>query len=63
MIDPLHGDGYQFWSGIGGAVLIPLVYRAASWLSPPRCSELGCHRIARRKHPLHGDPVCERHLP
>lgn len=61
MIDPLHGDGYAFWSGIGGAALVPIVYRASQWVWPTRCAEFGCYRRARLRHPMHGYPACPRH--
>lgn len=63
MLDPLHGDGYQFWSGIGSALVMPLAVAAAVWLWPTRCSYLNCRRRATTLHPQHGNPVCVRHLP
>lgn len=60
--DPLHGDGYQFWSGIGAALVVPLGVGALVWLWPTRCQEIGCYRRARKRHALHGQPVCEKHL-
>lgn len=63
MLDPLHGDGYQLWSGIGGALLVPVAWKTLEWLLPTRCAELNCRSRAVRRHPQHGDPVCEKHLP
>jgi len=63
MLDPLHGDGYQLWSGIGGAVLIPVIFSGIQYVMPTRCSELHCRRRATKVHPLHGQPVCQHHLP
>lgn len=62
MLDPLHGDGYQFWSGIGGAMVMPLVYSAAVWAWPTRCAQLGCFRRARAVTSA-GVPFCRGHLP
>jgi hypothetical protein len=63
LLDPLHGDGYQFWSGIGAALLAPALVGGAVWFWPKRCSELNCRRRATILHPQHGRPVCSRHLP
>lgn len=63
MIDPLHGDGYQLWSGIGGAALIPVIFSAIQYAMPTRCSQLACRRRATMLHPLHGRPVCGKHMP
>lgn len=62
-LDPIHGVGYQFWSGIGGAVALGLAAAVWSWARPERCSQLGCRRRAVTLHPQHGQPVCPRHLP
>jgi hypothetical protein len=62
MLDPLHGDGYQFWSGIG-ATAAPFLVGLGFWLAPTRCHELRCRRRAVKAHPQHGYPVCARHLP
>lgn len=66
-MNPLHGDGYQFWSGIGGvlvgSVVLPITVAVLYWLRPTRCEELGCRRKAVRRHSQHGYPVCEKHLP
>lgn len=65
MIDPLHGDGYQLWSGIGGAILAPILigagYRLGLHLTPTRCEEIGCRRRAVTRNSLHGYPVCSEH--
>lgn len=62
-LDPIHGVGYQFWSGIGGAVVVGLAWSAWNWIAPTRCTELHCRRRAVKVHPQHGQPVCEKHLP
>lgn len=61
MLDPLHGDGYQFWSGIGGN-LFPLWIGLMIYLAPSRCQEIGCRHKAIKRHPMHGYPVCKRHV-
>lgn len=64
---PLHGEGYQFWSGIGGAIvggaIVAALAGAAVWFWPTRCSELHCRHSADALHPQHGRPVCSRHMP
>lgn len=62
MLDPLHGDGYQLWSGFGGAVLIPVVWRALEWIVPTRCTQLRCRRRAIGVTAA-GAPFCRKHLP
>lgn len=57
-LDPLHGDGYQFWSGIGsdfGILTILLVF----WRNH-NCHEHKCWRLSW--HPdAEGHPVCKVH--
>lgn len=60
-LDPLSGSGYAFWSGLG-SVVVPLWIGLMLYFAPTRCQELGCRRRARARHPLHGWPVCPRHL-
>lgn len=61
MLDPLHGDGYQFWSGIGSNIaIVGGLY--ALW-KQSRCHELGCRKRAWHTHPQHGHPVCRFHHP
>jgi hypothetical protein len=60
-LDPIHGVGYQFWSGLGLG-LIAAVYRASLWIAPTRCTQLGCWRRARAVS-VAGAPFCCRHLP
>lgn len=61
-LDPLHGVGYQFWSGAGGALVAPAIIAALLYLTPTRCSQLGCRKRARAVSAA-GAPFCERHLP
>lgn len=55
-LDPLHGEGYQFWSGIGGYLAIVAVF----WRHV-NCHQPGCHRIGRYHHP--DGLFCRRHHP
>ena len=52
--DPLHGDGYQFWSGIGSGS--PVFVILAAWWHHHNCHERRCWRIVRR-----GQTRCHRH--
>jgi hypothetical protein len=61
VLDPLHGDAYQFWSGFGGAFVPPIVFGIVWFFWPTRCQELGCRRRAVTRHKLNGLPVCARH--
>jgi len=55
----LHGDGYQFWSGIGsGSPLIAGVYLA--WRRH-NCHVRGCPRVIWKQHGDHS--LCRRHHP
>lgn len=59
-LDPLHGDGYQFWSGIGAGVP-GLVGASLLYWRHHNCYEHGCWRVGH-PHPDHGHrPVCHRH--
>lgn len=62
ILDPLHGDGYQWWSGLGGSLVAPVLISLVVWLYPTRCSQLGCRRKARGVSAA-GAPFCARHLP
>jgi hypothetical protein len=59
LLHPLHGAGYQWWSGAGsdlayvGALLG--VWRHVA------CEQRGCLRPGHR-HPDHGRPVCRKHF-
>ena len=60
-LDPLHGDGYQWWSGLGsGSAWIAAV--AVGWrhlnCQTPRCLRLGRHPTADGLHKL-----CRKHHP
>lgn len=57
-LDPLHNDGYQFWSGVGSGS--PLLAGLVAWWHHNNCIEKGCYRKGH-KDPVHGHPVCKRH--
>lgn len=61
ILDPLHGDGYQFWSGIAGDGAI-LAACAVFWRKH-NCHVGRCWRLAWHPDPTHGHPVCRRHHP
>jgi hypothetical protein len=62
--DPLNGQGYQFWSGIGSDIgEITLIGLGFAWLHHHNCYERGCWRVQWHPHPVHGHPVCKRHHP
>lgn len=56
--NPLHGDGYNFWSGIGSGS--PVFVIAAGYLRHKNCIEKRCWRIGH-PDPEHGHPVCRKH--
>ena len=60
-LDPLHGAGYQFWSGIGSTIA-PAAAALILYLAPTRCHELGCRRRARKAHPSNGFYYCSHHI-
>lgn len=66
---PLHGDGYQFWSGIGGMVLdflaklialLIILWRLSKHF---QCHEETCHLLGT--HRVQGTPyrTCWQHHP
>lgn len=59
-LDPIHGVGYQFWSGIG-TVIVPAWIGFMIYLTPTRCEQLGCRRKARAVN-KEGVILCDRHL-
>lgn len=56
-LDPLHGDGYQFWSGIGFSTAVVV------WWRKHNCHVHRCPFIAWHPHPDHGHEVCRWHHP
>jgi hypothetical protein len=60
-LDPLHGDGYGFWSGIGSDFgEVTLVVAVAAWWHHHNCIEKGCWRKGHAD-PTHGHPLCKVH--
>jgi hypothetical protein len=65
LLHPLHGLGYQFWSGIGSdfgeyTVAASVIGTAALTWKHINCEHPKCPRPGHR-HPDHGRPVCRRH--
>lgn len=60
-LDPLHGDAYQFWSGIGSGS--PVIAALAIWWRKHNCHVHQCPRLAWHPDPEHGHPVCRKHHP
>ncbi len=60
-LDPLHNDGYQWWSGLGSDVF--LITGLAYGFRKINCHERRCWRVG--KHHIEGTPyvVCHRHHP
>lgn len=64
IFQPLHGNGYQLWSGIGSDVSeITILAGALALLKhlncdAPRCPRYGPHRTSDGQHKL-----CRRHHP
>lgn len=66
LFHPLHGNGYQFWSGIAGSFLTSLpgwLVALALFLRHRNCHVHRCWRLSWHPHPEHGHPVCKRHHP
>lgn len=57
-LNPLHGEGYQFWSGIGSGS--PVLGALGVWLHHHNCRIYGCWKLG---HVHDGRPVCKRHHP
>lgn len=57
-LDPLHGDGYQFWSGISTQPLDLLTKLGilAALIHRHNCHHARCWRVVR-----HGKTHCKRH--
>lgn len=63
---PLHGNGYQFWSGIAGSFLTSIpgwIAVIALYVWHHNCHVKGCPRLSWHPHPDHGHPVCKHHHP
>lgn len=60
-LDPLHGDGYNFWSGIGSDLgELAIVTGLVAWWRHRNCYVKGCWHKGHAD-PEHGHPVCEKH--
>lgn len=57
----LHGDGYQFWSGIGSGS--PILLGVWVLLRRHNCHQPRCWRLAWHPHPDTGHPLCRKHHP
>ena len=62
--DPLHGDGYNFWSGFGSDFgEATIIVAVLAWWKHRNCQVKGCWRI-HLVHPTDaGHYVCKRHHP
>lgn len=62
--DPLHSDGYQFWSGIGADFGEATILTAfVIWWKHHNCQVGGCWRIHLRNPTGGGHFVCKKHHP
>lgn len=60
---PLHGEGYQFWSGIAGSFLTSLPGWFVAIIVSARhknCHHKRCWRLGHN-HPKFGWPACKDH--
>lgn len=60
ILDPLHGDGYQFWSGIGSGS--PILLLIAAWWRHHNCRVPGCWRLTLHRTRGSARPSCRKHL-
>lgn len=61
LLHPLHGDGYQWWSGAGSDLgELTLVGLVLGMYRHKNCESKGCWRLGHN-HPDHGRPVCRHH--
>lgn len=63
---PLHGNGYQWWSGLGSdfgeyTIALALVGGILRSYRQHECHVESCWRPAWHPDPKHGHPVCRRH--
>jgi hypothetical protein len=62
--DPLHNDGYNFWSGIGSDFgEITIIIAVLAWWRHHNCQVKGCWRIHLHIPTGGGHLVCKRHHP
>ena len=61
ILDPLHGNGYQFWSGIGSDFgELTIITGGVLLFRHRNCHVKGCWRLGHTD-PEHGHPACRRH--
>lgn len=61
---PLHGDGYQFWSGIASDLgEVAIIGGLLTFVRQRNCHVKRCPRLSWHAHPEHGHPVCRKHHP
>jgi hypothetical protein len=60
-MNPLHGDSYSFWSGIGNDIPIYLFGFVPLWWQHHKCHIKGCYRLG--KHPFKDYVLCGHHHP
>lgn len=59
--EPMHGAGYQFWSGIGSDISeLTIIVAMITWARHKNCHKKGCWRLGH-PDPEHGHPVCRKH--
>lgn len=62
LFQPLNGNGYQFWSGIGSDFgELTIITAIVVWWKTHECHVDGCHRFG--KHPFQHYKLCKKHHP
>ncbi len=62
--DPLHGDGYNFWSGVGSDFgELTIVVAILAWWRHRNCQVKRCWRIHLTQPTDAGHYVCKHHHP
>ena len=57
-LNPLHGSGYQFWSGIGSE--LPIIAATLYFIRHHNCDTSGCLRLGYFD-PVTRATVCRKH--
>jgi hypothetical protein len=63
-MNPLHGDGYAFWSGIANDLpiyVLGVVPMFVAWYKRNKCHHPRCHRLGH--HPYKHFQFCGQHHP
>lgn len=65
LVHPLHGNGYQWWSGEGSdlgeySIAAAVFAHPVIYLRHNNCHHKGCWKLGHR-HPEHGWPACRDH--